>query len=332
VIKGWEEAVQTMLKGEVAEFVLAPDYAYGANGSPPKIPPNATLKFEIELLEWTLDKDISKAKDGSVLKRVLREGDGWQRPKGETKVQARVLTRLAESGPVVHEANLDVTIGDGSLPPGLLRLLKEMKKGEHATAVVKPQHAYGEKGNAVQHVPPNATLYYEVELTDMQKEKEPWEMTNEEKFSNASTRREHGNQLFKQGHLKRAAKRYKSALSCLTSDHAFNDQQKKEARAAQVPCHLNLAAVAIKRQQWKAALESAKKALEIDPNNTKALFRHAQASAESGELIAAQQDLRKALELQPNDADLLALNKRVQQMQAVQDKRDKAVFAKMFSA
>ena len=50
VIKGWDQGFATMKKGEKAVLTCAPEYAYGANGSPPKIPPNSTLKFEVELL------------------------------------------------------------------------------------------------------------------------------------------------------------------------------------------------------------------------------------------------------------------------------------------
>jgi peptidylprolyl isomerase len=39
-----------MKVGEKAILTLTPEYGYGKNGSPPKIPPNSTLKFEVELL------------------------------------------------------------------------------------------------------------------------------------------------------------------------------------------------------------------------------------------------------------------------------------------
>ena len=52
VIKAWDLGVATMKCGELAMFTCKPKYAYGKKGSPPKVPPNATLIFEIELFEW----------------------------------------------------------------------------------------------------------------------------------------------------------------------------------------------------------------------------------------------------------------------------------------
>ena len=42
----------TMKRGELCELVCRSEYAYGSAGSPPKIPPNATLVFEVELFDW----------------------------------------------------------------------------------------------------------------------------------------------------------------------------------------------------------------------------------------------------------------------------------------
>jgi FKBP-type peptidyl-prolyl cis-trans isomerase len=52
VIAGWDQGVPQLKKGQKAIFTCPPDYAYGPNGIPGVIPPNATLIFEVELLSW----------------------------------------------------------------------------------------------------------------------------------------------------------------------------------------------------------------------------------------------------------------------------------------
>jgi len=51
VIKGWDEAVPQLSLGEKALLTVSAEDGYGTRGFAPTIPPNSTLKFEVELLK-----------------------------------------------------------------------------------------------------------------------------------------------------------------------------------------------------------------------------------------------------------------------------------------
>ncbi|KAB1254214.1 Peptidyl-prolyl cis-trans isomerase FKBP4 [Camelus dromedarius] len=336
VIKAWDIAVATMKVGEVCHITCKPEYAYGTAGSPPKIPPNATLVFEPFL---RLGDNVAEAEG-----LPLGEGERWRgqlallctlpaaaRPWRMMEVSVALEGYYKDQ--MFDRRELCFEIGEGEtvdLPCGLEKAIQRMEKGEHSIVYLKPSHAFGSVGKEKFQIPPNAELKYEVHLKSFEKAKESWEMSSEEKLEQSAIVKERGTVHFKEGKYKQALLQYKKIVSWLEYESSLSDEDAQKAQALRLASHLNLAMCHLKLHAFSAAVENCNKALELDSNNEKGLFRRGEAHLAVNDFDLARADFQKVLQLYPSNKAARAQLAICQQRIRKQLAREKKLYANMF--
>jgi len=234
--------VATMLVGEVARVAAKARQCFGETGGlDGRVPPNADLDITVELIEMRAVDDMGY-KDGSLKKMTLAKGTGYEKPDEMAKVKVRYTLRLAD-GTVVDEAHagegneLEFVTDEDEVCPALDAAVRRMKAGERAVVTSAPQHAFGDAGKEFANgarVPPNAWVSFEVELVEMRRDRDTWEMSGEEKVEYAEQKKASGNQWFKAGAFDRAMRRYKKAVSAVEYDSGLPEEAKRKVRP--LPC------------------------------------------------------------------------------------------------
>lgn len=165
VIDGWELAVATMHRGELSRFTVAPEYAYGEQGCPPKIPGSATLTFEIELLDWKSKDDLLG--DGSVIKTILEKGSGSEAGEG-TDLLISLKVSAADGRVLDEKLSFEYRMGAdtlGRLGRAIDKALDEMRKGGRVSLACSGEYAdsFNEQGTVTAEL----ELLYVYEVVDV---------------------------------------------------------------------------------------------------------------------------------------------------------------------
>ena len=179
VIPGWDEGIALMNEGGQATLIIPPSLAYGAEGVPDVIPANATLTFEVELVEiapgspaapTAVDESQYLTTTQGVKYVDLVVGEGPEAANGQLIVAH--YTGWLQDG-TKFDSSIDrgepytFNLGMGQVIAGWDIGLRGMKVGATRQLVVPAALAYGERGYGGV-IPPNATLIFEIELLEVQ--------------------------------------------------------------------------------------------------------------------------------------------------------------------
>ncbi|XP_063911396.1 FK506-binding protein 59 [Zophobas morio] len=328
VIKAWDIGVATMKKGERAMLTCASEYAYGKSGSGPTIPPDATLKFDVEVIGWKCE-DISPKKDGSIERQLITAGEGYTYPNDGATVEVSLVGK--HDGKEFDVRDVTFTVGEGSeqnVILGIDKAIEKFKKGETSKLIIKPHYAFGSQGSTEFNIPPNATVEYTVTLKEFERVKESWALDTKERVEQAKIFKEKGTGYFKVSKFKLAIKMYKKIIDYLDSQK--DDDLQKEIDALILAAHLNLSLCYLKIEDNFEAKTSATAALAIDADNVKALFRRGQALLKLGEPKDASNDFSQCLKLDPENSAAKTQQALCAKTLKEQLQREKKVYANMF--
>jgi len=307
--------------------------------------------------------DISPEQDGGLLKKIIVEGTGDATPPKGAEVSVHYVGTLHSDGSKFDSSrdragSFEFSVGVGQVIKGWDVGICSMKKGEKAILRCASHFAYGEHGSPPK-IPGGATLNFEVELF---KWKVPTSaMSKEERSKHATEQKELGNAAVKEQSWQNAIDFYESGIDCVlfgqghgAGNHGHShggmpcsgshgDDSDGSDEDGEVPSALsdadktlavallsNSAMAKLKVNDADGAISDCTRALQMDEQNVKVLYRRAQGHMAKGHNGDATADADKILEIEPENKLAVQVKNTVKQNIAKDKQKEKALAAKMF--
>ncbi|XP_048376336.1 FK506-binding protein-like [Stegostoma tigrinum] len=270
--------------------------------------------------------------DGSFVKKILQRGSGLDKPKEGSKcrvyVEVKPSSHFDAGTHFQNRINESVELILGESDTQFVELIEKcietMLLGEQCEVIPAPDLM-----NTFTDCREGLRLF--VKLEEFSLQQDSWEMGFEEKWHMAMHHKGKATEHFKSGNLFGAVQCYAKSLKLLvTLKYDVPPEKTKEYDQARKTLYSNLAACQIKQKQYRNVIHNCSKALEIEPDSVKCLYRRGQAYAAINEFEKAKSDLKQVLKFEPgNTAAARQLRVLNEQVKAQNEKMGKAM-SKLF--
>ncbi|XP_065554698.1 peptidyl-prolyl cis-trans isomerase FKBP5 isoform X3 [Lathamus discolor] len=335
----------TKSEGEVQAAALA---EHGEDITPAR--DRGVLK--VELLDF---KGEDLFEDGGIIRRIKRKGEGYSNPNEGATVEIHLEGFCG--GTRFDCKDVKFIVGEGEdhdIPIGIDKALEKMQRGEHCILYLAPRYGFGEAGKPKYGIQANMELVYEVTLKSFEKAKESWEMDTKEKLEQAAVVKEKGTMYFKdvreqterfsagssslfffapsqEGKYLQAVIQYGKIVSWLEMEYGLSEKESKASDSFLLAAFLNLAMCYLKLREYTKAVECCDKALGLDQDNEKGLYRRGEARLLMNEFELAKCDFQKVLEVNPQNKAAKSQISVCQKKTKEHNERDRRIYANMFT-
>jgi len=301
---------------------------------------------EFEVLKRKM-KDVTQRKDGGVMKKVLREGFQTEGvvPDGATVTVHYSQALEGQDEPfdssVLRGRPERYKLDEGRIIQGMEIGIKTMKTNEKAQFLIDYTYAYGRIG-CPPRIPERAVLLVTVELIDFVEEgqaeallaMEPAERNKKNAYPHIEkvVRLEHsnGNNYVKSKEWKMAIRHYDRGIKLLEETSLANEEEEERRQRLMFKLQLNVAHCCLKMKWPKKACIACREALEIEENNTKALYRFGKAQRMLEDYEKARNYLVRAQRNAPQDPHISEELRSLEEQLTKEKETEKVMYQNMF--